>query len=379
MRILIAPNAFKNSLDATEVAAAIREGLENSKLECTTECFPIGDGGDGTAQLILKKFNGEIIETEVSDPLGKKINASFGLIDHGETAIIEMADASGIRLLNQAELNTLQANSFGTGQMIVAALNQGVNKIIIGLGGSATVDGGAGLLCALGARFLDSKGKELKPFPEDLSGLADIDISGINQRIFDCEIIALCDVSNYLLGPEGAAAVFGPQKGAQPADVLKLETLLRKISEIAFAAGLGDMNSVKYGGAAGGTAAALNVFLKAELVDGAQHFLAITNFADSLKSCDLLITGEGSLDEQTLHGKAPFAAAAAAKCLGIPVVGIAGKVPLTHNPELNEYFQVLIALGNKPSSLETAIIETRSNLIRTGIMLGNLFYIQKFK
>ena len=379
MRILIAPNAFKNSLDATEVAAAIREGLENSKLECTTECFPIGDGGDGTAQLILKKFNGEIIETEVSDPLGKKINASFGLIDHGETAIIEMADASGIRLLNQAELNTLQANSFGTGQMIAAALNQGVNKIIIRLGGSATVDGGAGLLCALGARFLDSKGKELKPVPEDLSGLADIDISGINQRIFDCEIIALCDVSNYLLGPEGAAAVFGPQKGAQPADVRRLETLLQKISEIASAAGLGNMNSVKHGGAAGGTAAALNVFLKAELVDGAQHFLAITNFADSLKSCDLLITGEGSLDEQTLHGKAPFAAAAAAKCLGIPVVGIAGKVPLTHNPELNEYFQVLIALGNKPSSLETAIIETRSNLIRTGIMLGNLFYIQKFK
>ena len=379
MRILIAPNAFKNSLDATDVAAAIREGLENSKLECTTECFPIGDGGDGTAQLILKKFNGESIETELSDPLGKKIKASFGLIDHGETAIIEMADASGIRLLNQAELNTLQANSFGTGQMIAAALNQGVNKIIIGLGGSATVDGGAGLLCALGARFLDSKGKELKPVPEDLSDLADIDISGINQRIFDCKIIALCDVSNYLLGTEGAAAVFGPQKGANPADVRRLETLLRKISEIASAAELGNMNSVKHGGAAGGTAAALNVFLKAELVDGAQHFLAITNFADSLKSCDLLITGEGSLDEQTLHGKAPFAAAAAAKCLGIPVVGIAGKVPLTHNPELNEYFQVLIALGNKPSSLETAIIDTRSNLIRTGIMLGNLFYIQKFK
>ncbi|MBC7758213.1 MAG: glycerate kinase, partial [Phormidesmis sp. FL-bin-119] len=214
---------------------------------------------------------------------------------------------------------------------------------------------------------------------EDLSDLTDIDISGINQRIFDCKIIALCDVSNYLLGPEGAAAVFGPQKGAQPADVLKLETLLRKISEIASASGLGDMKSVKHGGAAGGTAAALNVFLKAELVDGAQHFLAITNFADSLKSCDLLITGEGSLDEQTLHGKAPFAAAAAAKYLGIPVVGIAGKVPLKHNPELIEYFQVLIALGNKPSSLETAIIDTRSNLIRTGIMLGNLFYIQKFK
>ena len=379
MRILIAPNAFKNSLDATEVAAAIREGLENSKLECTAECFPIGDGGDGTAQLLIEKFNGQIIETELSDPLGKKIKASFGLIDHGETAILEMADASGIRLISEGELNPLQANSFGTGELIVAALNQGVKKIIIGLGGSATVDGGAGLLCALGARFLDSKGKELKPVPEELSNLADIEISGIDQRVFGCEIIALCDVSNYLLGPMGAAAVFGPQKGAKPADVPGLEMVLQKIHEIASALGLGDMNAVKHGGAAGGTAAALNIFLKAKLVDGARHFLAITNFQDSLKSCDLLITGEGSLDEQTLQGKAPFAAAAAAKSLGIPVVGIAGKVPLKHNPELNEYFQVLIALGNQPSSLETAIIDTKSNLIRTGIMLGNLFYIQKFK
>ena len=197
MRVLIAPNAFKNSLDASDVAAAIREGLENSKLECTVECFPIGDGGDGTAQLIIEKFNGQIIETELSDPLGKKIKARFGLTDHGETAILEMADASGIRLLSERELNPLQANSFGTGELIVAALNQGVKKIIIGLGGSATVDGGAGLLCALGARFLDSKGMELKPFPEELSKLADIEISGIDQRVFGCEIIALCDVSNY--------------------------------------------------------------------------------------------------------------------------------------------------------------------------------------
>lgn len=379
MRILIAPNSFKNSLDASEVAAAIRKGLENSMLDCTTECFPIGDGGDGTAYLIIKKFNGEIIETELSDPLGKKIKTSFGLIDHGETAVIEMADTSGIRLLNQAALNPMRASSFGTGEMIAAALKHGVKKIIIGLGGSATVDGGAGLLCALGMRFLDSKGKELKPFPEDLSALADIDLSGIDPRVFNCKIIVLCDVGNYLLGPDGAAAVFGPQKGAAPSDITRLDDVLKKISELASAAGLEDMSTIKHGGAAGGTAAALQVFLKAELVDGAPKFLEMTGFGDSLRSCDLLITGEGSLDEQTLQGKAPFAAAAAAKLLGIPVVGIAGKVPLEANPVLNEYFPVLIALGNEPSDLKTAIGNTRSNLIRTGRMLGNLFSIRKFK
>jgi glycerate kinase len=379
MRILIAPNAFKNSLDASNVATAIREGLENSMLECTSECFPIGDGGDGTAQLITNKFNGETIEAEFSNPLGKKIKAGFGLIDNGKTAIIELADTSGIRLLNQAELNPLRASTYGTGEMIMAAISHGVKKIIIGLGGSASVDGGAGLLCALGVRFLDSKGKELKPFPEDLSDLADIDLSGIGQGVLDCEIVVLCDVSNCLLGINGAAAVFGPQKGATPSDIPKLEAVLSRICELAAMSGLGDMNDVKHGGAAGGTAAALSTFLNASLVDGARHFLAITDFEKSLKSCDLLITGEGSLDEQTLQGKAPFAAAAAARTLGIPVIGIGGKIPLKDNSELNEYFQVLIALGNEPSNLESAIINTRSNLIRTGIMLGNLFSIQKFK
>ncbi|WP_411274353.1 glycerate kinase [Daejeonella sp.] len=379
MRILIAPNAFKDSLDASDAAAAIREGLESSMLNCTAECFPIADGGDGTAKLIIEKFKGKIVETEVGDPLGKKIRARFGLIDRGETAVIEMADSSGIRLLNRLELNPLRANSYGTGEMIIAALDCEVKKIIIGLGGSATIDGGAGLLHALGVRFLDSIGNELKPCPEDLSALADIDLSGIDQRVFNCKVIVLCDVANYLLGPDGAAAVFGPQKGATLSEIIRLEDVLQKISAIASAGGLADMSAIKHGGAAGGTAAALKVFLNAELVDGAFKFLEMTNFGNSLRSCDLLITGEGSIDEQTLQGKAPFAAAAAAKYLGIPVVGIAGKLPLEANPALNEYFQVLIPLSNEPSDLETAISHTRSNLIRTGRMLGNLFSIGKFK
>lgn len=378
MHILIAPNAFKNSLDARDVAEAIRDGLMDSMLKCTIECFPIGDGGDGTANLIIEKFKGETIKATLSDPLGRKIETSFGLIDHGETAIIEMADTSGHRLLSEAELNPMLASSFGTGEMIVAALNHGVKKIIIGLGGSATVDGGAGLLSALGVCFLDSSGMELVPNPEGLSGLSSIDLSRMDQRVLDCELIVLCDVSNYLLGLKGAAAVFGPQKGAQPSDVPRLESVLQKMSELAGSSGLGDMSGVKHGGAAGGIAAALNVFLNARLVDGAQYFLEMTGFENNLRSCDLLITGEGSLDEQTLHGKAPFAAAAAAKLLGIPVVGIAGKVPLENTPALSDYFQVLIPLGNEPSDLQTAIINTRPNLVRTGRTIGNLFSVQKF-
>lgn len=209
MQILIAPNAFKNSLDADSVAHAIREGLNQSRLNCSCECFPVGDGGDGTAELIINKFAGTRVDATVHDPLGRKIQSSFGLIE-GHTAVIEMADASGLRLLNAKELKPLQASSLGTGELISLALDKGVRKIIIGLGGSATVDGGAGILTALGVRFLDTSGNILQGLPENLTNLNTIDASGLDQRIFNCEFTVLCDVDNLLLGDHGAAAVFGP-------------------------------------------------------------------------------------------------------------------------------------------------------------------------
>lgn len=379
MHILIAPNAFKNSLNAQDVAGAIRKGLKQSNLKCSSECFPIGDGGDGTARLIIDKFKGEWHEFEILDPLGRIIKSSFGLIDNAKTAVIEMADASGIRLLKEDELSPLNVSSFGTGQLIRHALDLRVNKIIIGLGGSATVDGGIGILSALGVRFLNSKGGLIPALPKNLPDLHQIDISEMDQRILKCEITVLCDVDNLLLGEMGAAAIFGPQKGANAADIILLEKALSNLSEQAYKSTGRKMNEVKHGGAAGGIASALYAFFNANLVAGADHFLELTEFNKSLAEADLLITAEGSLDEQTLQGKGPFAVAKCARQLNIPVIGLAGKVPLIHSPEMKKYFDVLMAIGHQPSDLDSAMKFTVDNLIRTAKAIGNLLYISQLK
>src|SRR5690606_36339160 len=207
MHILIAPNAYKHSLGASEAALAIQQGLMESELNCSSECFPIGDGGDGTVELLNSACAGTWVRTSVHDPLGRVLAAPFGLIDNGETALIEMANASGIRLLRSDELKPIKANSFGTGEQIKIALDWGVKRIIIGMGGSATVDGGCGMIQALGVRFLDADGKELSMIPGDLSHLETIDYSRFDERFTNCEVIVLCDFDNPLLGAEGAARV----------------------------------------------------------------------------------------------------------------------------------------------------------------------------
>ncbi|MFA6944793.1 MAG: glycerate kinase, partial [Pedobacter sp.] len=301
----------------------------------------------------------------------------FGLIDGGKTAVIEMADASGIRLLKPEELNPLITSSTGTGELIINALDRGVNKIVIGLGGSATVDGGAGTLKALGVRFLDHEGHELSGLTESLQNLCQIDLKQLDKRVLSCRIIILCDVDNSLLGEKGSAAVFGPQKGASAEDIPVLESALKRLSDHAFEATGKRMDEVIHGGAAGGIAAALYAFLNAELVNGAEHFLKLTGFSESIKMADLLITGEGSLDEQTLQGKGPHAVAKVAKEHQIPVIGIAGKVPLDDHPEMDKYFDILMAIGNQPSDLETAMKFTASNLIRTSIIIGRFLSMSK--
>ena len=372
MHIVIAPNAFKNSLTAEEVALSVKKGFMQSRLVSSYECFPIGDGGDGTAELIIKKCKGELVSTAVDDPFGKKITSSFGLIDKGQTAIIEMANASGLRLLQQSELNPLLANSFGTGQQIKTALDKKVKKIIIGMGGSATVDGGCGMLQALGARFLDDNGRELEGLPGSLVRLASVDLSGLDKRIEKTTVIVLCDVDNLLLSHNGAAAMFGPQKGASPEGVIQLDAALARFAAISLQQTGKDMAGVKYGGTAGGAAAGLFAFLNAQLVNGIEHFLALTGFDESLENADLVITGEGSIDEQTLQGKGPFGVASRAKLKGLPVIGLAGKIPLEKNAALQEYFDVLLAIGHQPMDLPAALAVTESNLIRTAMLLGNL-------
>jgi len=377
MNILIAPNAFKNSLDAEETALAIQQGLNASRLKGACSCFPIADGGDGTGALIIKKLRGAVVTTPVHDALGRPLQTSFGLVDNGQAAVIEMADASGIRLLKKEELNPLVATSVGTGEQIRQALDRKVKKIIIGMGGSATVDGGTGILSALGIRFLDADGHELSGLPEALVNLASIDTAALDKRIFDCRLIVLCDVDNRLLGDNGAAAVFGPQKGANPTAVKKLEQALAKFAAVTHETTGIDIAALKHGGTAGGAAAGLHAFLQASMVNGIDYFLDLTGFDKELAESDLLITGEGSIDEQTLQGKGPFGVAHRARLKGIPVVALAGKVPLAENPALSKYFDALLAIGHQPSGLDAALLSTKDNLIRVSRQLGNLLALGK--
>lgn len=375
MHILIAPNAFKNSLSAYDAAQAIQKGIKLSTLKCTTECFPIADGGDGTASLIIKQLQGKTVPVTVHDPLGRLIQTSFGLIENGRTAVIEMADASGLRLLKHDELNPLSATSYGTGEMIKTALDAGVNKVIIAMGGSATVDGGTGILKALGARFLNEAGHELINLPASLTDLARIDVSNMDKRLPDCEIIVLCDVDNMLLGSRGAAAVFGPQKGADAGAVGKLEAGLSRFNDITLRETGKDISTIKYGGTAGGASAGVYAYLNASLVNGIDNFMELTGFNEALNRSTLVITGEGSIDEQTLQGKGPFGVANLAKLKGIPVIGLAGKVPAEPNEQLSQYFDVLLAIGNEPSDISTALNRTRQNLIRVSKGIADMLRI----
>jgi len=372
MHILIAPNAFKNSLDAMQVAKAIEQGLKQSRLHCTTECFPIADGGDGTGSLVIERCKGAIVSQHVHDPLGRKIDSRFGLIDNGKTAIIEMADASGLRLLKREELNPMQTSSYGTGELINAALDKGATKIIIAMGGSATVDGGCGILKALGIEFLDKDGKRLKAVPDELLKMVKIDDSGLDRRIHDTEIVILCDVNNKLLGAEGAAAVFGPQKGASPSDVKLLDNFLANFAAISKAQLGTDMAAIKHGGAAGGATAGLYTWINAKLVNGIEYFLSLTGFDQALKNADLVITGEGSIDTQTLQGKGPYGVASEAKKKHLPVVGLAGRVPTKPDAELQKYFDVLLSINRDFIDMPTAIANTEKNLAETAQGLGDL-------
>jgi glycerate kinase len=377
MQILIAPNAFKNSLSAADTAIAIKQGLLESDLHCNCICFPVGDGGDGTAELIIQHCKGAVFNNEVNDPFGRKINAEYGLIDNYKTAVIEMANASGLRLLKPEEYDPLHATSFGTGELLKHALDKKVNKIILCIGGSATVDGAAGILQALGIRFLNKYGDELNNLPERMNELETIDLAGLDKRVLNCKLVVLCDVENVLLGKEGAANFFGPQKGAGLADIIKFEVALTRLRDIVLQQTGKDLSTLKHGGAAGGVAASLSALLNAELVNGIENFLLLTGFETVLKNVDLLITGEGSIDIQTLQGKGPYGVAKLAKQKNIPVIGLAGKIPLDKSESLQQYFDVLLSINNEPVDLAKAMMNTKHNLQRTAREIGNLLAMYK--
>jgi glycerate kinase len=376
MRILIAPNAFKGSLTAGEAAQSIAAGLKQSPLSCTLKLMPVADGGDGTAHLISKKMSAKSVKILVHDPLGKKIFASYGWVNKTKAAIIELADASGLRLIKQNDLNPMKSNTRGTGELIKSALDKGAQKIILGTGGSATVDGASGLLDELGVKFLDKSERKIAELPKGLLALNRIDVSGMDSRLKDCEIILLSDVTNKLLGKNGAATVFGPQKGADKKAVALLEKCLYQLNKIVKKDVKVDMDSFKHGGSAGGVAAGLAAFANAKLVSGISYFLDLIRFENELKTADLIITAEGSLDTQTLEGKGPWGVAEKAMQHKIPVIILAGQVPPKAGKELHRYFNAILPIGHGPSSTEDAMKNTAADLERTAFELGNLLAIK---
>lgn len=375
MHVIIAPNTFKNSLSAFDVAEAIKAGFVKSGLAASYTLFPIADGGEGITDILVRQLNGHLAPAKVQDALGREIKTSYGLIKNNTTAVIELARASGLSWLKKEELDPLRASTFGTGQLIIQALDKGIRHLVMGLGNSATIDGGMGMLTALGVRFLNKDGQLIKPGAGGLINLHTIDLSELDERLQDCGITVACDVENTLLGETGAAQVFGPQKGANPETVLLLEQGLTRLNQVVKEQLGIDMAGILHGGAAGGTAATLSAILKAQLVPGVDYLMDLTGFADFLSKADLLVTAEGGLDEQTLAGKGPYGVARRAKAKNIPVIALAGQIPATLDLARFKYFDAVFPIGTGPVALEEAILQTSKNLTRTAWQIGNLLQL----
>ena len=325
MRILVAPDSYKGCLSALEVASAMERGILRVFPKADIDKVPIADGGEGTVAALVEATNGTIYDTPVRAPLGDTISAQWGMFGDGVTAVIEMAAASGLPLLLPDRRDALNACTWGTGDMVRAALDKGAKKLIIGIGGSATNDGGMGFARSLGIRFLDAQGKDLPPGGAALAQLASLDLSGLDPRLASTEIRVACDVDNPLCGPRGASAVFGPQKGATPDMVAQLDAALAHYATIAAkATGRDKVAETAGAGAAGGLGAALLYFTNAKLAPGVSLVLEATKFDERVKNADLVFTGEGRTDFQTAFGKAPVGVAGAAKKYGVPVICLSG-------------------------------------------------------
>ncbi|HEY3398646.1 MAG TPA: glycerate kinase [Armatimonadota bacterium] len=327
MRIVIAPDGFKGCLPSPEVCAALREGLERADPSLEIVTAPIADGGDGTAAVLVEATGGRLVTERVSGPLGRPVMAHFGILGDACTAVIETASASGLALVEEKRRNPLLTSTYGTGQLVVAALDRGCREFIIGVGGSATTDGGAGLAQALGVRFYDDEGREItRATGRTLERIAHIDISNLDNRLADSRFRVACDVSNPLFGAQGAAPIYGPQKGATPEMVEKLDRGLRHLAEVVEHQLGKSVANLPGAGAAGGLAAGLVVFCDATLEPGAQLILETIGLREKATGADLLVTGEGRLDAQTSFGKGPWAVAQLGREIGVPVLAIAGAV-----------------------------------------------------
>lgn len=377
MKIVIAPDGFKGNLSALQVAQAIDKGIRRVVPDALTTLKPMADGGEGTVQAMVDATGGKVITTEVTDPLGGRVSAHWGLLSDKVTGVIEMASASGLPLVPPEKRNPLLTTTYGTGELILAALESGCRKLIIGIGGSATNDGGAGMAQALGARLLDSTGAELPSGGAALANLEHIDVTNLDPRLADCEVLIASDVSNPLCGAHGASAVYGPQKGATPEMVTRLDAALAHYADV-IQRDLGiKVKDALGAGAAGGLGAGLIVFLKAELIPGIDIVIQATNLVEHLKDADLVFTGEGRLDSQTARGKVPTGVAKRAKEFGLPVIAIAGEILDDYHIVYEHGIDAVLSIAPGPISLSQSMAEAEKLITDTAERATRLFLCGK--
>ena len=355
MKIVIAPDSFKGSLTALQVAEAIEVGLRRALPDAAIEKIPMADGGEGTVQSLVDATGGQILTAQVLDPLGNSINAQYGVLGDGVTAVIEMAAASGLTLVPEDKRDPRVTTTYGTGELIRAALSHGCRKLIIGIGGSATNDGGAGMAQALGARLLTASGDQIEPGGGSLAVLDSVDLSELDPRIAETETVVACDVNNPLTGKQGASHVYGPQKGATPEMIEVLDANLAHFDKTVQRDLSKSVGNVPGAGAAGGLGAGLMAFLDASLKSGIDIVTEATQLSDRFAGADLVITGEGQINFQTVFGKTPVGVAKVAKTHNIPVIAIAGSITDDSNGVYDAGIDAMIDIVPEPMSLEKAI------------------------
>jgi len=363
MKVVIAPQAFKGSLSGAKAAEAIAEGVRQVLPDAKTTLVPVADGGDGTLEALVENTGGQVFTSHVNGPFMNPIEADWGVMGDGETAVIEMARASGLVLVPPGKMDPRHTTTFGTGQLIKEAINHGYRRIIVGMGGSATNDGGAGMAKALGVRFLDRNGSALQDGGAFLSNLKSIDVSGINPSLNKVSIIAASDVTNPLCGAEGASAIYGPQKGASSAMVAELDSALLHYASIIEHTLRIDVAPLPGAGAAGGLGAGLIAFANGRVQSGIDLVCDVLSMDKHLADADLIITGEGKVDHSTIYDKAPIGVARRAKAYGIKVLIIAGGLGRGYEAVYQHGVDAVTCIADQPMPLRTSIQSTYPLLV----------------
>ena len=364
MRIVIAPQSFKSSVSALTAAQAMERGVKRALPGCETFLIPVADGGDGTLEVLVNSTGGQIFRTIVTGPLGHAVEADWGVMGDGQTAVIEMARASGLAMVPHRRRNPRTTTTFGTGELIKNALDRGFDKIIVGMGGSATNDAGMGMATALGARFLDNQGKTLPKGGAALTQLDRIDITGLDTRLGDVTIIGATDVTNPLCGPTGASAIYGPQKGATPQMVTELDGALANFASVARRdLAIDFLNEGHPGaGAAGGLGAGLMAFTECRLQSGIDLVCEVLNFEEHILGADLVLTGEGRADLSSIYDKAPVGVARKAAPHGVPTVILAGSLGEGYEELYQHGIAGMVCIADRPMSFERSLARTEELL-----------------